>query len=204
MTCALTACVHAGRHALPAPQPAAAEVAAAPEKAQPQPEPAEIRAPLCALAPDSATGLRTIETVRRADRPDTLVLVGGARVALDRVVGDVRVAGQAPWFGAGKTLDIPVARRLQRYRMYDVGRIIVPGDLAYLGTLDSVPVYVAAADVAPVQPEQVRAAAGTRELGKLIEADAALRARMRAIDVLYVPLRSTGCIFQPMLRSTTP
>ena len=205
VTCALTGCVHAGRHAPPAPQPAATEVVAAvPEKPKPQPEPAEIRAPLCALAPDSATGLRTIQTVRRADRPDTLALVGGVRVALDRVIGDVRVAGQAPWFAAGKTLDITVGRRVQHYRTYDVGRIISPGDLAYLGTLDSVPVFVAAADIAPVQPDQVWATAGTRDLTRLIDADAALRARMRVVDVLYVPLRPTGCIFQPMLRSATP
>ncbi len=204
LSCGLLACAHAGTPAPARPQPSAAvgEAVIAPG-APPPPEPPavpEIREQLCALAPDSATGLRTLETVRRADRPDTLALVGDQRVSLAQAMGAVRVVDDAPWLSSAGGFDLAVGGRVERYRLYDVGRVVAPTDLAYLGTVDGIPVYVATTDLVPIQPSRLWAAAGTHDLASLIQADATLRARMRSIDVLYVPLRPTGCIFQPLLR----
>ncbi len=189
------------------PRPATPRPARGPEAvAAPAParEVPEIRMRLCALAPDSASGLRTLDAVRRVDGPDTLAVLGGKRVPLARVVGAVPVAAQMSWFMGGRTLDIALGRRVLHYGIYDVARIIPPADLAYLGTADNLPVYAAAADIAPVQPEQAWRIVGSREIAHLVEADAAFRARIRAIDVLYVPMRAIGCVFQPLLRAPTP
>lgn len=201
--CALMAC--GGAHPGPAtPHPGGPESVAAPTPTTLTREVPEIRMRLCVLAPDSEYGLRTLQAVRPVDRRDTLAVIGGRRIPLAEAVGAVPVASQASWFAAGRTLDITIGRRLERYAIYDAGRIIPATELAYLGTANGLPVYAAASDMAPVQPAQVWKAVGSRELTVLIEADAAFRARMRAIDVLYVPLRSIGCIFQPLLREPTP
>jgi hypothetical protein len=179
----------------PAPRP---EPVVAPR--EPPPAPAETHFRLCALAPGTPAGLRELDAVRVAGRPDTLAEVAGQRMPLGQAVGSVRVADQMAWFRAHQALDIRFGPRVQSYRIYDVGRIIPAGQLAYLGTIDDLPVYAAASDVAPVQPVLTRLLAGEQSLPRLLAADPALVVHLRAVDVLYVPLHATGCIFQPLLK----
>jgi hypothetical protein len=158
---------------------------------------------LCALAPSQPSGLRTLDAVVVEGREDTLAVVDGRRLPLAAEVGPVRILGESAW-ATGRTLDLQVGAAVQRYRIYDVARVIEPGQLAYLGTADAVPVFAAAEDVAPVAAELARLQGAERELPMRLTDSAVLRARLRAIDVLYVPARATGCIFQPMLRVGAP
>ncbi len=188
-----------GRSAAPAARetPRAAEREREKERER---EPAEYRLSVCALAPHSPRGLRTLEAVHVEGRPDTLALVEGRRVPLAEAVGEVLTARQTTWFPARKPLTLVLGARTVRYLIYDVGRIIEPGDLAYLGTVGGLPVYAAASDVAAGEKELRALLATERDLEKLLARSAPLRAQLRATDVLYVPLSRTGCMFQPLLR----
>ncbi len=189
-----------GRSAAPAAResPRAAER----EREREREAPAERRFTLCALSPHSSAGLRHLEALRIEGHADTLALVEGRRLPLSEVVGEVPTARQTAWFSAKKPLVLAVGPRTLRYQIYDVGRVIEAGDLAYLGTLDGMPVYAAAADVAPVEKELKPLLAEDRDLAHLLVKSAALRTQLRAVDVLYVPLTRTGCVFQPLLRMT--
>lgn len=192
----------------PAPEPgrsaapAARESPRAAEKERVREAPAEHRFALCALAPRSTNGLRRLEALRIEGHADTLALVEGRRLPLSEVVGEVPTARQAAWFSAKKPLTLTVGPRTLRFQIYDVGRVIGAGDLAYLGTLDGLPVYAAAADVASMEKELKLLLAEDHDLTHVLARSTALRTRLRATDVLYVPLSRTGCVFQPLLRMT--
>lgn len=189
-----------GRSAAPAAResPRAAEK----ERERVREAPAEHRFALCALSPHSANGLRRLEALRIDGHADTLALVEGRRLPLSEVVGEVPTARQAAWFSAKKPLTLAVGGRTLRFQIYDVGRVIGAGDLAYLGTLDGLPVYAAAADVASMEKELKLLLAEDHDLTHVLARSTALRTRLRATDVLYVPLTRTGCVFQPLLRMT--
>ncbi len=199
------ACAHGGGGPPPEPAPPVPPVTPpVTTKAGPAPAaPAERSLRLCALAPSQPSGLRTLDAVVVEGREDTLAIVDGRRVPLAAGVGPVRVLGESAW-ASGRTLDLQVGAAVQRYRIYDVARVIEPGQLAFLGTADAVPVFAAAEDVAPVAAELARLQAAERELPMRLTGSAPLRARLREIDVLYVPARATGCIFQAMLRVGAP
>lgn len=196
----LAACSPTFKPAYPEPAQPAAN-AAAKEAPAPRPEPAVDRFEICALAPATPAGLRSLPAVHVHGTADTLAVVDGRRVPLSEAVGPVTVAGDKAWFTAGRTLDITVGGRTVHYGLYDRGRIIDAADLAYLGTSGGLPVYVAATDVQKVRDELARRLASGHDLATLLAASASLRAAFRQVQVLYVPVRSTGCIFQPLLRT---
>ncbi len=173
-------------------------------KAEAAPPPLEERLTLCALAPASAAGLRALEAVHVAGTPDTLALVADKRVPLAEAVGEVPVAAQAAWYQSHLFLDLKVGAVTRHFAIYDLPRVIEAGELAYLGTVDGLPVYAAAADVAPVKNELGLLLGSERELPKLVAGNAQVRTAFRAVSVLYVPLARTGCVFQPLLRVEVP
>ncbi len=210
-TLAFGACAH-GR-ARPAREPAARRSdraaahrhAAAEERVQPA-APAETRFRLCMLHPASVHGLRTVEAVRRVGEPDTFAILDDRRVPLDRAIGDVRVAGQTAWFRARRDLEVPLGggRAPRRFAIYDVSRIIEGGQLTYLGTVDGLPLFAASDDAAPMRAELGKLLATDTDLPKLLASNARLRNAFRALQVVYVPLRPTGCVFQALLRDASP
>jgi len=192
----------AGRSAAPAAREAPRREAPRSEKERVREAPGEHRFALCALAPHSTAGLRRLEVLRIEGRADTLALVEGKRLPLSEVVGEVPTARQMAWFSAKKPLTLPIGQHTLRYQIYDVGRVIEAGDLAYLGMVDGLPVYAAAEDVAPAARELKPLLEEDRDLVRLLARSPALRRQLRSTDVLYVPLSRTGCVFQPLLRMT--
>jgi hypothetical protein len=88
------------------------------------------------------------------------------------------------------------------FATYGTARTIEAGDLAFLGTVNGVPVYAdkdEVKDVIDELNELNRAQAGT-DLGKILEEHKDLRNNMEDIKVIYVPLYSTGCVFQGVQR----
>ncbi len=185
----------------PEPAPTAGGAAGAAAKAQP---PAEEHLQFCALAPTSSAGLRTLEAVHVPGSRDTLAVEAKGRIPLSEAVSDARVASQATWFQSHLFLDLKVGGITRHFAIYDLGRVIEPADLAYLGTVDGLPVYAAAADVAPIKGELASLLGTERDLPKLLLMHAPLRATVRRLSVLYVPLAPTGCVFQPLLRVEVP
>jgi len=193
-----------------APIPERPEGAEARPAPRDEPTPAPVPAPpavakrleLCAVAPRTPAGLRVLHALRLEGEADTLAVLDGRRVPLAQAVGEVRVAHQTRWFAAKEPLTIVDGPRTLRYEIYDVGRVIEPGDLTYLGMADGLPLYAAAADLAAVKPELEKLLATEHDIARLLAQSAPLRARLHAIDVLYVPLTPTGCVFQAMLRKT--
>ncbi len=209
LTAAALACGRPGE--LPMPTPAPPEPARTTSgraegarKAEPAPPPVEERLTLCALAPASPAGLRTLEAVHVAGAPDTLALVADKRVPLPEALGAVRVASQETWYRSQLFLDLRVGAGTRHFAIYDLPRVIEPGELAYLGTVEGLPVYAAAADVASVKNELGLLLGSERELPKLLAGNAQLRTAFRGISVLYVPLTATGCVFQSLLRVEVP
>ena len=151
-------------------------------------------------------GLRTVAAVRRAGEPDTFAILAGRRVPLRKALGDARVAGQTRWFRERHSLEVPLGRGREprHFAIYDVGRIIEGGQLAYLGTVDRLPVFAAAEDVAPVRAELTRSLQTQTDLPRLLAASARLRASFQALEVVYVPLRRSGCVFQALVPVTNP
>ena len=111
------------------------------------------------------------------------------------------MAGQTRWFRERHSLEVPLGRGREprHFAIYDVGRIIEGGQLAYLGTVDRLPVFAAAEDVAPVRAELTRSLQTQTDLPRLLAASARLRASFQALEVVYVPLRRSGCVFQALV-----
>ncbi len=203
------ACASPGPPQTPSPAPpepsrAAAGRAQAERKAEPAPPPVQERLKLCALAPATPAGLRSLDAVHVAGTPDTVAVVGEQRMTLAEALGQVRVASQATWFQSHLFLDLKVGAATRHFAIYDLPRVIEAGELAYLGMADGLPVYAAAADVASVKAELPLLLTTERDLGTLLAGNAALRTAFRAMSVLYVPLAPTGCVFQPLLRVEVP
>ena len=72
-----------------------------------------------------------------------------------------------------------------------------PESLVFLGTVNGVPVY---ADVDEAASFRAQLQAQTNRDLTAILANRALRDEIDDVRTLYVPLRATGCVFQPVLR----
>lgn len=205
LACAVTACAHATVGEAP---PVAVSTEPAPAtKAGPAPAaasvapvaPTEHKVRVCAVAPADPTGLRMLDAIRFEGRPDTLAVIDGKRVPVSEALGSVRVAGHVAWFAGRRTLDLPLGGTVRKYAIYDLGRVIEPGDLSYLGSTEGVGLFAAREDVAPIAAELATLHASEHDLVKLVTMSSRLRARLRAIEVLYIPLQPTGCLFQPLV-----
>ena len=95
-----------------------------------------------------------------------------------------------------------IGNRNVEFATYGTARTIEATDLSFLGTVNGVPVYAdrdEVQDVIEELNELNRAQAGT-DLGKILEEHKDLREDLDDVKVLYVPLYSTGCVFQGVQR----
>ncbi len=170
-------------------------VAVAPAPAPPPPEPAPAPAPttqdvsVCVVDPTAATGLRTVTAQFNPSTNDTTVMVNGQSMSLASSVGTVPVASSATWYVQGQPLVIGTGRNQLSYVSFGSARNIDANDLTYVGTINGLPVYANRTDVAsltiPTPPAD-------------ISTNTTLITGLRNVQVLYVPLTSTGCNFQPI------
>jgi hypothetical protein len=144
----------------------------------PPPQPVESHELLCAVDPSVWGGLR--------------------RVPADSAIAEV--AG-LPWAAARQPLELMAGRVRRRFAPYGVARIINAADLAFIGSVRGLPLFVAAADVEGVRGELEDAARSPSGLVRALEQRRVLRDRLDRVDVLYAPVQATGCIFQPLLRA---
>ena len=171
-------------------------VAVAPAPAPPPPEPAPAPpAPttqdvsVCVVDPTAPTGLRTVTAQFNPSTNDTTVMVNGQSMALSQSVGTVPVASSATWYVQGQPMVIGTGRSQLSYVSFGSARNIDANDLTYIGTINGLPVYANRTDVATLTIPNPPADIST---------NTQLTTGLRNVQVLYVPLTSTGCNFQPI------
>jgi opacity protein-like surface antigen len=179
---------------VPAPAPPPAPVPT------PAPEPIEEAVAVCVIDPTVSSGLRMQDAYYRPATRDTVVMVNGARVPLHNAVGSVMVVRDADWYVRGEPLVLRVGNERFEYVSYQGARRIEPSDLAYLGTINGYPVYADRDEIADVADAlaDARDADRTGDLGRILEARRDLRAEINDVEYLYVPVESTGCVFQAL------
>ena len=157
---------------------------------------------VCVVDPTDPAGLRMQEAVYLVDAGDTVVVVNVQRQPLNSAVGTVVVAGNQPWFVSGAPLVVDVGATNYEYLTYQGAVRIEPSRLTYLGTVNGLPVYADRDQVADVadQLADVREAQATGELDDILDEEEDLREAVDALQVVYVPLQPTGCVFQPLQR----
>lgn len=153
---------------------------------------------VCVIDPTAPNGIRMQEAFLVGGR-DTVVVMSGSDRPFSTSIGTVSTASTADWYVRGQPLTVTIAggNNLE-YATYGSARMISAGDLAYVGTVNGVPVYADRDDVAEINEELAelnRARAGT-DLGKILEENRELRNELDDVKVLYVPMASSGCVFQ--------
>ncbi|HEU5209604.1 MAG TPA: outer membrane beta-barrel protein [Longimicrobiales bacterium] len=173
-----------------------------PPAPEPPPAPREESISVCVVDPTAPNGLRMQEAVYLVDEGDTVVVVNGNRQPLSTSVGTVVTASNQPWYVSGAPLVVDVGATNYEYLTYQ-GAVRIESDrLTYLGTVNGLPVYADRDQVADVasQLADVRQARASGDLEDILDEEDDLREAVDALQVVYVPLQPTGCVFQPLQR----
>ncbi|MGH7445064.1 MAG: outer membrane beta-barrel protein [Longimicrobiales bacterium] len=173
-----------------------------PPTPEPPPPPREESIMVCVVDPTADNGLRMQQATYLVDAGDTVVTVNGERQPLSSAVGNVVVAGNQPWYVSGAPLTVNVGATSYEYLTYQ-GAVRIESDrLTYLGTVNGLPVYADRDQVADVRDQlaDARSAQATGDLEDILEEEEDLREAVDALQVVYVPLQPTGCVFQPLQR----
>lgn len=183
---------------VPTPAPPV-ETPPPPPPAQPAP-PREDAITVCVVDPTVPGGLRMQSATFRYTEGDTVVLSNGQRVPLRTAVGNVMTVRNADWYVRGQPLTMTIGKDKLEYTTEGGAVVIESSRLAYLGTVNGYPVYADRDEVADVNDAlaTLRAAQAGRDLGEILSERRDLRDEVEDVRFLYVPLESTGCVFQPL------
>lgn len=124
---------------------------------------------------------------------DTLVIENGQRIPLRNAVPRVTVAGDTDWFVAGRPLTLTAENETWEFVRFGGSRVIQPNELAYLGTVNSLPVYAARRDITPTLEAEPNGVLTSR-----LQSSADIRRAFNEVDILYVPADVSGCVFVPL------
>lgn len=176
--------------AAPAPPPA------------PEPEPVEEAIRVCVVDPTIEGGVGYVDAIFLPETGDTLVVANGDRVPLREATGRAVVARDVDWYVRGEPLTLDVNGETGEFVTFGGGRIIQPDELAFLGTVNGLPVYAEADEAQDVaeELEEIRETQREGDLDDLLEQRDDLREDFEDIEILYVPLETTDCVFQPLER----
>lgn len=176
-------------------------VAVAPPPPAP-PAPAEEMITVCVIDPTLEGGIGEVSAIYVPSTGDTLVIVNGQRVPIEQTARRFRTARDADWYVRGEPLTIRVNGEEAEFVTYGGERVVMPQDLALLGTINGVPVYADADEVQDIMEEleEAREARRDNDLEKILEERDDLREDFEDIEVLYIPTATTGCVFQPVRR----
>lgn len=155
---------------------------------------------MCVIDPTTTSGIRTQTALYRVAQRDTVVMVNGERIPLGQSVGNVMVARNADWYVRGQPLTMRIGSDQIEYLTYQGARQIDADRVVFLGTINGYPVYADRDEVADMVPtiNQLHAGQPGRDLGVILTGNRELRTQIENVQFLYVPLETTGCIFQPV------
>ncbi|HEY0673030.1 MAG TPA: hypothetical protein VGD27_12210 [Longimicrobiales bacterium] len=156
---------------------------------------------VCVVDPTAPGGIR-MQAATLIEGRDTVITVGGTDRPLRESVGNVMVASNADWYVRGQPLSMRVGNQNIEFATYGSARVIDAADLAFLGTVNGMPVYADRAEVQDVIEEldELNAAHRGTDLGKILEEHKDLREDLNDVKIVYVPLYATGCVFQGVQR----
>ncbi|HUP89840.1 MAG TPA: hypothetical protein VM100_10825 [Longimicrobiales bacterium] len=156
---------------------------------------------VCVVDPTSTNGLR-MQSATLVGGRDTVVVVGGSDRPFSSSLGSVSTASNADWYVRGQPLTVTVGTGKIEYASYGSPRVVSNSDLAYIGTVNGMPVYADRNDVKDVYDElnDVRKAQNKNDLGEILSQQKDLREALDKVKVLYVPMQSSGCVFQAVQR----
>ena len=153
----------------------------------PAPAPATQNVSVCTVNP--STGLTTTTATFDPATGDTTVVINGNTMPLAQAYTSVPVASNANWYVQGQPLTIGTGSNALAYVSFGSARNIDMNELTYVGTVNGLPVFANRSDVAsltiPNPPME-------------ISNNPTLLSGLRNVQVLYVPLTSYGCNFQPL------
>jgi hypothetical protein len=158
---------------------------------------------ICVVDPTDPSGFRIVTASRILSGPsmgDTLVTVSGQRVPFRTTLGNVVVASNADWYVRGAPLTWTVANNKIEYHTYGSSQMIESGELAFLGTVNGIPVYADKDDIGDIRDElnDLNRAQRGADLARIMAEHKDLRTELAKVRVLYVPLQPAGCVFQPL------
>jgi len=175
----------------------------------PAPTPAPAPAPtvrreslsVCVIDPTAPGGIR-MQTATLIEGRDTVITVNGSDRPFRSSIGNVMVASNADWYVRGQPLTMTVGTQKVEFATYGTARTVEASDLAFLGTVNGVPVYADKDEVNDVIEElnELNKAQRGTDLGKLLEEHKDLREDLEDVKVVYVPLYASGCVFQGVQR----
>jgi hypothetical protein len=185
---------------VPRPQRVAVVVPAPPAPAPPAPPPAprEETITVCVIDPTATGGMRTESAIFLPEKGDTLLTVNGQRVLLRDAVGNVVVASNANWHVSGAPLVMMIGTEKVEFVTIGTARMVEASDLAFMGTINGLPVYADRDEVQDVIAEidELNRAQRGAELGKILSEHKDLHEDLADVKIFYVPLQPTGCVFQ--------
>ena len=181
-------------------RPAVVAVAPAPAEPAPVVTPVTVsREPVsvCVVDPTATGGIRMQSAFLVGGR-DTVIVVNGADQPFNSSGGTVSVASNADWYIKGQPLTITTGTSKIEYLTYGSSRVVNSSDLAYLGTVNGLPVYADRNDVSGFITElnDVNRSRSGTDLGVILNDQKTLRTSFNSVKVLYVPMAATGCVFQ--------
>ena len=185
------------------PIPTVAYVAPPPPP-PPAPAPPEVRREViavCVIDPTTTDGIRTQAAIVIEGR-DTVISSNGEERPFRDAIGNTPVASNADWYLSGKPFTMQVGTQKVEFTTYGSARTIDATELAFLGTVNGIPVYAdrdEVKDVIAELNELNRSKPGT-DLGVLLNEQKELRSKLDDVKVVYVPLHTTGCVFQGVQR----
>jgi opacity protein-like surface antigen len=163
----------------------------APPPPPPPPPPSTEQISVCVVDPTSAEGVRMITATRNLTTGDTTVNKNGTTMSLSSALGNVPVAGNATWYIRGAPLTLGMGPKPLQFTPVGGERHIEASQLAYLGTVDGMPVF---ADRNTVAPGLTNLGPNT-DLNRLLTESADARKAFESVSVLYVPTQPSGCAF---------
>jgi hypothetical protein len=146
---------------------------------------------VCVVDPTSAEGVRNITATRNLTTGDTTVMKNGSSMSLSSALGNVPVAGNADWYIRGAPLQIGMGPKPLQFTPVGGERHIEASQLAYLGTVNGMPVF---ADRSTVAPGLTNLGPNT-DLNRLLTESEDARKAFESVSVLYVPTQPSGCAF---------
>ncbi|HEX6558481.1 MAG TPA: hypothetical protein VF021_03445, partial [Longimicrobiales bacterium] len=185
-------------------RPAAVAVAPAPV-APPPPPPAPVVSreamSVCVVDPTAPNGLR-MQSAYLVGGRDTVVVVNGGDQPFSTSIGTTPTASTADWYVRGQPLTITVGNGKLEYATYGSSRVVNSSDLAFVGTVNGIPVYADRNDVSGFINElnDVNRTHAGQDLGIVLNDQRTLRTSFENVKVLYVPMSPSGCVFQAVQR----
>jgi hypothetical protein len=169
----------------------------------PPPAPVEESVMVCVVDPAAPGGLRMQPAIYRFEQRDTVVVQAGERIPLRQAIGEVPVVRDAGWYIRGEPFVMMAGTQRMEFVTYQTPRQIEADRLTYLGRFNGMPVYGDRDQVQRISDDlaRIHATAAGDDLNVILRDNRNIRDAVADLEVLYVPMQPTGCVFQGVIRT---